>query len=423
MSSHDPQRTNLLFVVCALAVIAWRPAAGQTYLIEELGTVGGPDSKAFAVNNAGHVVGWAEDAGTMPWPCLWHDGLTFNLGALDPNQDGEAHGINGSGQIVGNSDGPDHAFLYDGGTMTDLGQVLFNAHTFARDINDAGQIVGFCSTGSDRPIFYSDGAFTDLRAEEGIWGRLYAINNSGQMVGYEDMGPGYAAILYSEGTLTDLGGLGGGDYQAMDINDSGLIVGFAWNLSGEKHAVLWSGGTGTDLGTLGGTESVAYGINNSGQIVGRSTTGLSTHAFIYQAGAMTDLNDRLPPGSGWVLHEAQDINDHEQICGWGIIGGNTRGFLMTPDDDEDGIGSPDDNCPNIANAGQADADGDDVGDACDNCPEVANPDQADSNNDGVGDACSPACCGAAGPVTPFGLAVGWLLLKGSAGRRRQAKQM
>src|SRR5256885_10014127 len=45
-----------------------------------------------------------------------------------------------------------------------------------------------------------------------------------------------------------------------------------------------------------------------------------------------------------------------------------------------------DNCPNIANADQADTDGDGIGDASDNCPSVPNADQADSDGNGVGDA-------------------------------------
>jgi hypothetical protein len=97
------------------------------------------------------------------------------------------------------------------------------------------------------------------------------------------------------------------------------------------------------------------------------------------------------------------------------------------DADGDGVGDVCDNCPNAANPDQADGDGDGIGDACDNCPDDANPDQADTDGDGVGDACtpppapqpSPSCCGAAGPVTPLGLAIGMLLLSRYGRPRRK----
>jgi sugar lactone lactonase YvrE len=59
------------------------------------------------------------------------------------------------------------------------------------------------------------------------------------------------------------------------------------------------------------------------------------------------------------------------------------------DADRDGVPDAVDNCPHVANAGQADADHDGAGDACDNCPTVANPSQADRDQDGSGDACQP----------------------------------
>ncbi len=60
------------------------------------------------------------------------------------------------------------------------------------------------------------------------------------------------------------------------------------------------------------------------------------------------------------------------------------------DSDEDGICDAEDNCPQVANPGQADGDGDGVGDVCDNCPGDANPDQSNRDGDANGDVCD-AC--------------------------------
>jgi hypothetical protein len=85
------------------------------------------------------------------------------------------------------------------------------------------------------------------------------------------------------------------------------------------------------------------------------------------------------------------------------------------DGDGDGVSDASDNCPAVANPGQADADGDNIGDACDtptppadtdgdgvpdtsdNCPAVANPDQADTDGDGTGDACGSSGSGGTAP--------------------------
>ncbi|MFN3198759.1 MAG: PKD domain-containing protein [Bradymonadia bacterium] len=74
--------------------------------------------------------------------------------------------------------------------------------------------------------------------------------------------------------------------------------------------------------------------------------------------------------------------------------------VSTADTDNDGVYNCADNCPDDANADQADTDGDGLGDACetdtdndgvaddtDNCIDTQNPGQDDQDADGLGDAC------------------------------------
>jgi len=73
---------------------------------------------------------------------------------------------------------------------------------------------------------------------------------------------------------------------------------------------------------------------------------------------------------------------------------------VDPDDDNDGVEDPNDNCQIVPNPDQSDTDEDSVGDACDmdddndgivdlldNCPLIKNVDQLNYDNDGQGDAC------------------------------------
>ncbi|MDQ7005778.1 MAG: thrombospondin type 3 repeat-containing protein [Acidobacteriota bacterium] len=61
--------------------------------------------------------------------------------------------------------------------------------------------------------------------------------------------------------------------------------------------------------------------------------------------------------------------------------------LPAHDQDGDAVADIDDNCPFVANPGQADGDGDGRGDACDLCPAATDPAQRDNDGDGRGDAC------------------------------------
>jgi len=136
-----------------------------------------------------------------------------------------------------------------------------------------------------------------------------------------------------------LGTLGGTKSWAYGINDSGQVVGYSFTpnpyVFGDYviHAYLTgANGVGmTDLGTLGGTNSFAYGINASGQVVGSSnmTHDLNIHAFLYDGGAMMDLNYLLTAGldGDAFLYSATAINDSGQIV---AHSSDARSYLLTP---------------------------------------------------------------------------------------------
>lgn len=75
--------------------------------------------------------------------------------------------------------------------------------------------------------------------------------------------------------------------------------------------------------------------------------------------------------------------------------GTDGGDALNPDDrDGDGVLNSADNCPDVANADQANEDGDRFGDKCDPCPTDRNDTPSDPDGDGVADSCDP------NPTTP-----------------------
>ena len=56
----------------------------------------------------------------------------------------------------------------------------------------------------------------------------------------------------------------------------------------------------------------------------------SMRAALWSEGTATDLNDLLPPDSGWVLEWARGINEEGAIVGRGRYGGVPRAFLLAP---------------------------------------------------------------------------------------------
>ena len=190
--------------------------------------------------------------------------------------------------------------------MADLG-ALDGDVSVARDVNEAGQIVGWSTIESGDPhaVLWESGNIIDLGTLGGAESRAHAINQSGVIVGDAlDQDGLRHAVQWVDGQIEELGTLDGDESIAIDINDAGQVVGASSTspsvrLAGGSgtHAVLWDNRTIKDLGTIGGGDySFAYGVNEGGQVVGElaSRPGADSgrdgqHAFVWAWGTITDL--------------------------------------------------------------------------------------------------------------------------------------
>jgi probable HAF family extracellular repeat protein len=342
------QRHLMLFAaVIALVFFNSIQSLATDYVILDLGVLTGTKSEAWGINNNNDVVGLAYLNGdAVNHAFLYRGGIMTDLGVAtctDPNGKSNARRINDAGQIAGKScfwlpGNADRAFLYDAGVMTDLG-TLGGTASEAWGINKSGHVAGTAAISGDAAAhaFLSkkiDGimTMTDLHTLGGAWSWAYDINDSDQVVGesrYSTAAISHA-FLYDNGVMTDLTPSLNGDSKAWSINNAGQIVGTLGS-GGGSHAFLYIGGTLTDLGAGPfslGCEAMA--INNNGMIVGWFYVSVGTHAFLYKDGSITDLNNVLPAGSGWVLNYAYDINDQGRIAGIGTINGHSHGFVAAP---------------------------------------------------------------------------------------------
>jgi probable extracellular repeat, HAF family len=277
--------------------------------VTDYDTFGGPGSLAFGLNDRGDVVGQSDtaqlddDGEFISIAFLADRNGVHTLGTLPGYAFSQAFAINNAGLIVGrvyNSDPEDPAAPMRAVTFTANGAVrdlgtLGGATSLAFAVNDLGQIVGRSRTAAREPhaFLYENGAMKDLGTLGGNVSTARAINARGWIVGGSRLAvPGQShAFLFSDGVMRDLGTLGGAFSDAFAINASGLIVGASDVSPGEAHAFSYYQGEMKDLGTLGGTYSVAFGVNDRGDIVGEAETATGdVHAFLYSNGVMRDLS-------------------------------------------------------------------------------------------------------------------------------------
>ncbi|NLX14564.1 MAG: hypothetical protein GXY44_13055 [Phycisphaerales bacterium] len=163
-------------------------------VMRDLGTLGYPYSAAFGINDYGQVVGAYLPAGGEQQAFLWEQGTLVDLGS--PLLSGsQAWAVNNLGMITGYSwGGSDYrSFLYADGLVVDLGTVDEFTQIYAWSINNSGQVVGYMSNPAgtlSHAFVFAGGTLYDLNdllVDGHGWEYLtaaFAINDRGQITGY-----------------------------------------------------------------------------------------------------------------------------------------------------------------------------------------------------------------------------------------------
>ena len=338
------KRTILLLLFTLSPV--YQAVGSNLYSIHDLGTLGGSSSWAEYITPNGIICGWSETDKGEVHGFLWDNGTMVDIGSLGVNS--EAQGCNDSKQVVGryqNNNNKSRSFLWKNGIITDIG-TLGGDTSEAWGITESGVITGASRTnaGYENGYIYENGKMVSIGTLGGRSSVAYRMNNAHIVTGYSQTTSGdYHAFLYHDGSMIELGTLDGTSSNATDSNDFKQVSGSYRNSENLYHAYIWEHGVMQDIGTLGGSQSFAEGINNSKQVVGHSlTSGGIYHAYVWQNGIMTDLNS-LINNSGWELARATYINDQGQIVGIGSINGEEHGYLLTPTDIDNSNDSPDKN--------------------------------------------------------------------------------
>lgn len=254
----DPDPWNFAGLIGLPSPTAWHGFIWQNGVLQDLGTLGGPDSFGFVINDPGQITGFSfSDSIPNPTtgiptvaPFLWDRGRMINLGTLGGTF-GMGNAVNNHGQVVGFSnvagDLANHAFFWERGVLTDIGTLGGNNGT-ANWINDAGQVVGTAdlADGTHHAFIWRKGTMTDL----GTIGSDPCSNGShtnasGQVIGTSTdcHGTILHVFLWENGSIIDLSsqflpGSGFSFVEPVVINDSGEIVGNGGLPNGDTHAVV-----------------------------------------------------------------------------------------------------------------------------------------------------------------------------------------
>ncbi|GKS70146.1 PEP-CTERM protein-sorting domain-containing protein [Nitrosomonas sp. PY1] len=323
----------------------------------ELGSLGGNQSKANAINDSGQIVGQSVNAAGESKAFIIQSngaGMTTLFPSINASN---AQDINDAGQITGTyylptlpgqGESPFHAFITGANGQGIIDLEVGSKMNSGISINNAGQVLGrtFEMDGSSSTFITSANGM-NVRTLETFNDKSIipaGINEHGQIAGWAGdwSMPKFSVITAPNGVdMHEIKGLPGSNgVTAFGINNAGQVVGSVdiqtdsgGNLA---YAFLTSadGNNMMNLGVLKGDDSSsAVGMNDLGEVIGSSSSFDVDHSriFLYSHGGMTDLSALdVVTDSGWRDLFISDINNHGQMVGFGTNkDGATEAFLLS----------------------------------------------------------------------------------------------
>ena len=347
-------RIRGLSAVAGSVVLLASYASAQThYSIRRLTCVGLDHGVAWDIDNHGNVVGEMLDASGVSRPVVWRQAIGEALAVLPGGNRGVAYTISSEGSsegIIGGSSAASNS------SASAAIWVLADSTRVGVDLGTGPNGFGAAVLGihQNTGVGYLDDGITGSPA---VWLNITGKSSllqlplpqgtiAGEAVGLTglDFIVGHAAtwstskpvvwdISGATPTVTELPTLGNWG-RIVDVNRHRLAIGSSISAAtGYMHLASWQDGAIRDHGHLPGMDCFGESVNEFGDIVGWARTNSTppyTAIVKLTGSAIVDLNDLLPPQSGWSAVRAHGINDAGYIVGSGVFGGYYEPFLLVP---------------------------------------------------------------------------------------------